>query len=147
MIEEDREASLAFWGMELCILDGTQGAAVLAKWLHDMEILFRLCHGPPMYNHDPEIYQDIGSKLRSGSVVDKLRGVPKMALLGGQYYNDKNMNLVSNPGMIEEDREASLAFWGMESRILDGTQGAAVLAKWLHDMEILFRLCHVGTYL
>ena len=56
------------------------------------------------------------------------------------------MNLVSNPGMIEEDREASLAFWGIESRIFDGTQGAAVLANWLHSTEILFRLCHVGVY-
>ncbi|GMN20275.1 hypothetical protein TIFTF001_043052 [Ficus carica] len=44
------------------------------------------------------------------------------------------MNLVPNPGLIEEDRKASLAFWGMEPRIIDGTQGAAALAKWLHAM-------------
>ncbi|GMN52713.1 hypothetical protein TIFTF001_021854 [Ficus carica] len=54
---------------------------------------------------------------------------------------------LSNPGMIEEDREALLAFWGMESRTFDGTQGATVLAKWLHGTEILFRLYHVGAYL
>ncbi|GMN69114.1 hypothetical protein TIFTF001_038165 [Ficus carica] len=26
-------------------------------------------------------------------------------------------------------------------------QGAAALAKWLHDMEAIFRLCHVGAHL
>ena len=54
------------------------------------------------------------------------------------------MYLVPNLGWIEEDCEVSLAFWGMESCIFDGTQGATILAKWLHDMDILFRLRHVG---
>ncbi|GMN62190.1 hypothetical protein TIFTF001_031276 [Ficus carica] len=53
----------------------------------------------------------------------------------------------ANPGWIEEDRDASLAFWGMEPCIFDGTQGAATLVVWLHDMEILFKLCDVGAYL
>ena len=57
------------------------------------------------------------------------------------------MNLVLNPGRIKEDRETSLAFWGMKPCIFDGTQGAAALAKWLYDMEIIFILCHVGAYL
>ena len=52
------------------------------------------------------------------------------------------MNLVPNPGYIEEDREASLALWGMEPHIFDVTQGGTALA----DMEILFTLCHVGAY-
>ncbi|GMN26825.1 hypothetical protein TIFTF001_044049 [Ficus carica] len=33
-----------------------------------------------------------------------------------------------DPRRIEEDREASLAFWEMEPRTYDGTQGAADLA-------------------
>ncbi|GMN28026.1 hypothetical protein TIFTF001_046196 [Ficus carica] len=52
-----------------------------------------------------------------------------------------------NPGQMEEDREASLAFWRMEPRTFDGTQGAAALAEWLHDMETIFRLCLVGAHL
>ncbi|GMN60075.1 hypothetical protein TIFTF001_029158 [Ficus carica] len=56
------------------------------------------------------------------------------------------MNLVSNPGRIEEDCEASLAFWGMEPHIFDETQGEAALAEWLYDMDILFTLYHVGEY-
>ncbi|GMN53252.1 hypothetical protein TIFTF001_022406 [Ficus carica] len=57
------------------------------------------------------------------------------------------MNPVSNPVLIEENREASLIFWGMELHTFDGTQGAAILAEWLHDMEILFILCHIGAHL
>ncbi|GMN67634.1 hypothetical protein TIFTF001_036698 [Ficus carica] len=57
------------------------------------------------------------------------------------------MNLVPTPVLIEEDRKASLAFWGMEPRIINGTQGAVALAKWLHGMWIIFRLCHIGVYL
>ncbi|GMN25974.1 hypothetical protein TIFTF001_046008 [Ficus carica] len=57
------------------------------------------------------------------------------------------MNPVPNPGQIEEDREASLAFWGMEPCIFDGNQGTAALAEWLHNMEIIFRLCHIGAHL
>ncbi|GMN70643.1 hypothetical protein TIFTF001_039684 [Ficus carica] len=57
------------------------------------------------------------------------------------------MNLVPNPGRIEEDREVLLAFWGIEPRIFDGTHGAVALAEWLYDIEILFRLCHVGAYI
>ncbi|GMN67298.1 hypothetical protein TIFTF001_036357 [Ficus carica] len=52
-----------------------------------------------------------------------------------------------DPRRIEEDREASLAFWEMEPRTYDGTQGAADLAEWLHDMETIFRLCHIGAHL
>ncbi|GMN47587.1 hypothetical protein TIFTF001_016764 [Ficus carica] len=52
-----------------------------------------------------------------------------------------------NPGQIEKDREASLAFWGMEPCVFDGTHGAAALAERLHDMETIFRLCHVGAHL
>ncbi|GMN64412.1 hypothetical protein TIFTF001_033482 [Ficus carica] len=52
-----------------------------------------------------------------------------------------------DPRRIEEDREASLAFWEMEPRTYDGSQGAADLAEWLHDMETIFRLCHVGAHL
>ncbi|GMN47863.1 hypothetical protein TIFTF001_017042 [Ficus carica] len=52
-----------------------------------------------------------------------------------------------NPGQIEEDREASLAFWGMEPRTFDETQEAATLAEWLDDMETIIILCHVGAYL
>ncbi|GMN47787.1 hypothetical protein TIFTF001_016965 [Ficus carica] len=60
---------------------------------------------------------------------------------------DIDMNLVPNLVQIEEDREASLAFWGIEPRIFDGTHGAAALAEWLHDMEILFKLCHIEAHL
>ncbi|GMN59524.1 hypothetical protein TIFTF001_028611 [Ficus carica] len=45
-------------------------------------------------------------------------------------YNNKDMNLMPNPGLIEEDREASLAFWRMKPRIFDRTQGAAT---WYGD--------------
>ncbi|GMN65851.1 hypothetical protein TIFTF001_034913 [Ficus carica] len=47
-----------------------------------------------------------------------------------------------DPRRIEEDRDASLAFWEMEPRMFDGTQGAAAL-----DMETIFRLCHIGAHL
>ena len=57
------------------------------------------------------------------------------------------MNPVPNPVQIEEDREALLVFWDIEPHIFDGTQEAATLAEWLHDMEILFRLCHIGAHL
>ena len=56
---------------------------------------------------------------------------------------DKEMD----PGQIEEDCEASLAFRGMKPRAFEGTQGAAALAEWLHDMETIFRLCHIGAHL
>ncbi|GMN54147.1 hypothetical protein TIFTF001_023280 [Ficus carica] len=52
-----------------------------------------------------------------------------------------------DPGQIEEDHEASIVFWGMEPCTFDGTQGAAALAEWLHDMETIFRLCHIGAHL
>ncbi|GMN54002.1 hypothetical protein TIFTF001_023133 [Ficus carica] len=63
------------------------------------------------------------------------------------YVHAIDIDPVPNPGQIEKDREASLAFWGMEPRIFDGTQGAAALAEWLHNMEILFRLCRIGAHL
>ncbi|GMN32981.1 hypothetical protein TIFTF001_044745 [Ficus carica] len=98
-IEEDCEASLTFWGMEPCIFDGTQGAATLAEWLHDLEILFRLCHiearlqvmlasrrlveeacawwlnignpeGPHMHYRDPEIYHNMYMRRYVSNVVD-----------------------------------------------------------------------------
>ncbi|GMN58698.1 hypothetical protein TIFTF001_027787 [Ficus carica] len=52
-----------------------------------------------------------------------------------------------DPRQIEEDRKASLAFSGMEPCTFDGTQGAAALAEWLHDMETIFSLCHIGVHL
>ena len=57
------------------------------------------------------------------------------------------MNSVPNPVQIEEDHKISLAFWGMEPRLFDGTHKAAAFAEWLHDIEILFQLCHIGAHL
>ncbi|GMN45129.1 hypothetical protein TIFTF001_014310 [Ficus carica] len=64
------------------------------------------------------------------------------------YYAKYDMIVKDmDPRRIEEDRDASLALWEMEPHMFDGTQGAAALAEWLHDMETIFRLCHVGTHL
>ena len=52
-----------------------------------------------------------------------------------------------DPRQIEEDHKASLAFLGMEPHTFDGTQGVAALAEWLHDMETIFSLCHIGVHL
>ena len=52
-----------------------------------------------------------------------------------------------DPRQIEEDHKASLAFLGMEPHTFDGTQGVAALAEWLHDMETIFSLCHIGAHL
>ncbi|GMN74111.1 hypothetical protein TIFTF001_052311 [Ficus carica] len=35
----------------------------------------------------------------------------------------------------------------MEPRTFDETQGAAALVEWLHDMETIFSLCHIGAHL
>ena len=56
---------------------------------------------------------------------------------------DKDMD----PGQIEEDQEASLVFLGTEPRAFDRTQVAVTLAEWLHDMETIIRLCHIGAHL
>nr|GMN67911.1 hypothetical protein TIFTF001_036972 [Ficus carica] len=48
---------------------------------------------------------------------------------------------------IEEDREASLVFLGMKPGTFDGTQGAAALVEWLHDMETIFGLYHIKAHL
>ncbi|GMN46173.1 hypothetical protein TIFTF001_015362 [Ficus carica] len=52
-----------------------------------------------------------------------------------------------DPSQIEESREASMAFWNMVPRTFNGTQGAATLAEWLHNMEAIFRLCHIVVHL
>ncbi|GMN69921.1 hypothetical protein TIFTF001_038966 [Ficus carica] len=62
-------------------------------------------------------------------------------------YINIDMNPVPNQVQIEKDCEVSLAFWGMAPHLFDGTQEAAVFAKWLHDMEILFQLCDIGAHL
>lgn len=64
------------------------------------------------------------------------------------YYAKYDMIVKDiDPRWIDEDREASLAFWEMEPRTFNATQGAAALAEWLHDMETIFRLCHIGAHL
>ena len=40
-----------------------------------------------------------------------------------------------------------MAFWGMEPCTFDGTQRTAALAEWLHDMETIFGIFHIGAHL
>ncbi|GMN64572.1 hypothetical protein TIFTF001_033646 [Ficus carica] len=64
------------------------------------------------------------------------------------YYAKYDMIVKDmDPKRIDEDRDASLAFWEMEPGTFDGTQGPAALAEWLHDMETIFILCHIGAHL
>ncbi|GMN60012.1 hypothetical protein TIFTF001_029100 [Ficus carica] len=48
---------------------------------------------------------------------------------------------------MDEDRDAALVFYGMQPLIYDGTRRTVSLAGWLHDMESIFRICHIEARL
>ncbi|GMN60341.1 hypothetical protein TIFTF001_029433 [Ficus carica] len=52
-----------------------------------------------------------------------------------------------NPKIMDEDRAAAYVFHGMLPLIFDGTRRTVSLAAWLHDMESIFRICHIEAYL
>ncbi|GMN62451.1 hypothetical protein TIFTF001_031535 [Ficus carica] len=48
---------------------------------------------------------------------------------------------------MDEDRAAAYAFHGMLPLIFEGTRRNVSLAAWLHDMESMFRICHIAAHL
>ena len=48
---------------------------------------------------------------------------------------------------MDADRAAANAFHGMLPLIFDGTAQTVTLAAWLHDMEAIFRIGHIGAHL
>ncbi|GMN60605.1 hypothetical protein TIFTF001_029693 [Ficus carica] len=52
-----------------------------------------------------------------------------------------------DPKIMDEDHTAAYAFHGMLPLIFDGTRRTVSLAAWLHDMESIFRICHIAAHL
>ncbi|GMN25401.1 hypothetical protein TIFTF001_040707 [Ficus carica] len=48
---------------------------------------------------------------------------------------------------MDEDRGTAFAFFMMSPLIFDGTRRTVTLAAWLHDMEAIFRICHIQPHL
>ncbi|GMN24833.1 hypothetical protein TIFTF001_045891 [Ficus carica] len=49
--------------------------------------------------------------------------------------------------VMDEDRDAALAFFELRPLLFDGTQRTVSLAGWLFDMETIFRICHIEAHL
>ncbi|GMN31595.1 hypothetical protein TIFTF001_044596 [Ficus carica] len=47
---------------------------------------------------------------------------------------------------MDTDHAAAYAFHGMLPLIFDGTRRIVLLAAWLHDMESVFRICHIKAH-
>ena len=52
-----------------------------------------------------------------------------------------------DPDHLDEDREAACVFMRMQPLLFDGTRRTVSLAAWLHDMEQIFRTCHIEARL
>ena len=48
---------------------------------------------------------------------------------------------------MDEDRGAAYAFFMMSPLVFDGTRRTVTLAAWLHDVESIFRICHIPPHL
>lgn len=48
---------------------------------------------------------------------------------------------------MDGDRAAAHAFYEMMPLIFDGTARTVTLSAWLHDMEAIFRICHIENHL
>ncbi|GMN25480.1 hypothetical protein TIFTF001_040714 [Ficus carica] len=48
---------------------------------------------------------------------------------------------------MDEDRGAAYAFFMMSPLTFDGTRRTVTLAAWLHDIEAIFRICHIQPHL
>lgn len=49
--------------------------------------------------------------------------------------------------VVQEDREAVTAFFSAQPLNFEGNRRTVLLDVWLHDMERIFQLCHVGEHL
>ncbi|GMN25503.1 hypothetical protein TIFTF001_051444 [Ficus carica] len=54
---------------------------------------------------------------------------------------------VSQFETMDDDRDATLVFYGMQPLLFDGTQRTVSLAGWLYDMESIFGICHIEAHL
>ncbi|GMN53176.1 hypothetical protein TIFTF001_022318 [Ficus carica] len=63
-------------------------------------------------------------------------------LLVSQYACQRHSHWI-----MDGDRDAAYAFYGMLPLIFDGTRRTVSLAGWLHDMESIFRICHIEAHL
>lgn len=52
-----------------------------------------------------------------------------------------------DPDQVDADREAISSFFEAHPLYYDGTRQPASVTSWLHDMELIFRLCHVEARL
>ena len=48
---------------------------------------------------------------------------------------------------MDGDREAVEVFYAMQPLLFDGTPRTVAIAAWLHDMEAIFRICHIEARL
>ncbi|GMN28762.1 hypothetical protein TIFTF001_049472 [Ficus carica] len=48
---------------------------------------------------------------------------------------------------MDEDRGAAYAFFMKSLLMFDGTRRTVTLAAWLHDIEAIFRICHIQPHL
>ena len=49
--------------------------------------------------------------------------------------------------VMDEDRDAAMAFFELRPLVFDGTRRTVSLAGWLFDMETIFRICHIKAHL
>ncbi|GMN18861.1 hypothetical protein TIFTF001_045084 [Ficus carica] len=49
--------------------------------------------------------------------------------------------------VMDEDRDAAMAFFELRPLVFDGTRRTVSLAGWLFDMEMIFRICHIEAHL
>ncbi|GMN21409.1 hypothetical protein TIFTF001_047274 [Ficus carica] len=52
-----------------------------------------------------------------------------------------------DPDQVDADREAISSFFEAHPLFYDGTRRPASVTSWLHDMELIFRLCHIEARL
>ncbi|GMN67350.1 hypothetical protein TIFTF001_036406 [Ficus carica] len=52
-----------------------------------------------------------------------------------------------DPTRVDDDRDATYTFYGMQPLVFDGTHYTVSLAGWLYDMEMIFQICHIEAYL
>ncbi|GMN68195.1 hypothetical protein TIFTF001_037251 [Ficus carica] len=48
-------------------------------------------------------------------------------------------------GRVDENCDTASVFHGMSPLLIDGTRKTISLARWLEDMEIIFRVCHIES--
>ncbi|GMN19440.1 hypothetical protein TIFTF001_049915 [Ficus carica] len=83
-------------------------------------------------------------KLWDGNhyVVTELVSEPK-----GPAFRFHSMLACATVITMDEDRGAAYAFFMMSPLTFDGTRRTVTLASWLHDIEAIFRICHIQPHL